>query len=232
MDLPIEIVVAAQNGDARTVFDWLGDPPIAKERINATSPAKMMRTLPHEAEFANNVEMMSVLLQYGADVDPKSSGGTTPLQQACSLKECDDASRLLLAWGAKTEAPRGEEHLVPRGKNPKLARFLQTPLGGRRCEIVDLVDRADLNGMTKIAYQYLPTKNRYAVVLERTNKHMTIKTENLKRRDQTPTDIGICCMLTKNENGQYGYQRCIVAEPEEEGRQLQQVQEARAHNIP
>lgn len=116
----------------------------------------------HEAEFENEVGLMSVLLQLGANVDPRSSSGLTPFFQAC-MNDLEDAARLLLLWGADKdddlEGLNGDLHAESVG-NHKLARLLRTPLGGRRCEIIGLVGRPDLNGMTAVVYQCVGKRGR------------------------------------------------------------------------
>ncbi|EJK51976.1 hypothetical protein THAOC_28798 [Thalassiosira oceanica] len=64
-------------------------------------------------------------------------------------------------------------------------------LGGRRCEIINLSSRPELNGMTCIADQYLPDSDQYRVTLETKSKEvLVLGPDNLKRRDRTPEDCG------------------------------------------
>ena len=68
---------------------------------------------------------------------------------------------------------------------------MESELGGRRCEIVNLSSRPELNGKTCIADEYLPATNQYKVTLETKKKEVLILSpDNLKRRDRTPQDCG------------------------------------------
>ena len=196
---------AGKKGGIHVVLQWLGvdpynleasfDSPPPKERINAVNPDFFNRTLLHEAEFANQAYLMSLLLQLGAYVDPKSSSGQTPLGQALTEGvDCEDAARLLLEWGADIQACFRDDTAVAaaqRAGNSAMANLLQTPLGGRRCEISGLQKRPDLNGLTGVAYKYLPDVDRYAVCIETTKEEFNVKSCNLTRRDRTPADPGV-----------------------------------------
>lgn len=198
--LPMKICFAAGKNDVPKVLEWLYGPSVSPdpfsgatkvppERLNAKNPDKMERTLLHEAEFEGHTGLMSILLQHGAKVDPKSCFGMTPLHQACCYKSLDHAARLLLEWGADISNPELVKQAESSG-NAKLARLLETPLGGRRCQISGLEKRTDLNGLTGIAEKYFPKSDRYAVVVEQTEESFQIRTSNLKRRDRTPDDVG------------------------------------------
>jgi hypothetical protein len=197
-DLPDEITRAAGDNNIQSVLDWLGPPPVPTRRINAKCREHMDRTLLHEALFEGNISLMRLLLQFGANVDPKSTFGRTPFDQACCYPELDEAARLLLTWGAATDRPDeyGKlPHEVARseGCSAKLVGLLQTPLGGRRCEIVGLKSRTDLNGKTCVATRYLRAKDLYVVDLEQqptAEQQAKIKPANLQRRDRTPLDLG------------------------------------------
>jgi hypothetical protein len=184
MDLPMEIGKAAGANNVKVVLDWLGPRPVPVARINAKCRAFMNRTLLHEAEFQNNIGLMRLLLQLGAKVDPKSAFGMTPFQQACHNPELDEVARLLLTWGAATD--KHDEY----ARDAKLVDLLETPLGGRRCEIVGLQSRADLNGKTCVATRYLPKQERYEAHVEETDEQVQIRPANLQRRDRTQLDLG------------------------------------------
>ena len=139
-DLPVEITIASEKNDVEKVLNWLGPDDriskISKRRLNAKNPKKLFRTLLHEAEFECHAGLMYILLQRGADVDPKRSYGTTPLYQACTKKELDPSARLLLECGAEI----GDNFcaLARQAGNQKLAKLMSSPIVGRRCEIVGL----------------------------------------------------------------------------------------------
>jgi len=205
VELPWELHDAAQSGDIWTVLEWLGvdpenveasyDNPPPKEKIDARNPQKLERTLLHEAEFENHTTLMSLLLQLGASVDPRSVYGQTPFGQACVFAyRCEDAARLLLQWGAVVENCIDSRTAVTAAEEAdafELARLLEAPLGGRRCEILGLANRTDLNGLTGVAIEYYSKRDRYAIELESTKEKVLVKPENLKRRDRTPADPGV-----------------------------------------
>ena len=69
MVLPMDIWEAARANDIQKVLNWIGPPPVDKERINARCPENMEGTLVHFAAFNKNSDLLSILLQLGADVD-------------------------------------------------------------------------------------------------------------------------------------------------------------------
>ena len=72
-----------------------------------------------------------------------------------------------------------------------LANLLESKLGGRRCEIVNLSSQPELNSKPCVADEYLLDSNQYKVTLENKSKEvLVLGHENLKRRDRTPQDCG------------------------------------------
>lgn len=193
--LPQNILQAVFRNDNATILEWLGPPPVAPERLNARSSPQSgdCSLLNATVVFDDNQSIMEMLLQLGADVDPKDCFGITPLCHACRILKGDAAARVLLQWGASKDPLNGALDLVQRadefGKK-ELAHLLQTPLGGRRCELVGLDCCKELNGMTVIAGGYDGESDEYIVTLEHTNKDMKVGSIHLKRRDRTPDDPG------------------------------------------
>ena len=82
--------------------------------------------------------------------------------------------------------------------NKKLEKFLNSPLGGRQCELVGLQTRSDLNSSTCVISKYLPDVDTYIVKMEICSLKMEnvsqeaikVKSANLKRRDKTAEDCG------------------------------------------
>jgi hypothetical protein len=68
--LPHDIWEAAYANDIQKVLDWLGPLPVDKERINAREPERMDVTMVHYAVMGKNSDLLCILLQLGADVDP------------------------------------------------------------------------------------------------------------------------------------------------------------------
>jgi hypothetical protein len=216
-DLPEEICCAAGSNNIEEVLNWLGSPPIPHKRINAPNINKMQRTLLHEAEIECRLDLMRLLLQNNANVDPFSSSPQTPFFQACYLKRLTPAALLLLEWGATKEFDKshglytGARHkaldIALEARNKPLVNLLKSPLGGRRCEILGLESRSDLNGRTCVAVRYFKDDDRYAVRIgeyppEDDNNEVyvnkddfkfefvKVKYSNLKRRDRTHIDPG------------------------------------------
>ena len=199
-DLPADIHNAACNGIVDPVLEWLGIDKIHQEnpfhvvppaRINAKCSTFSGRTLLAEAAFSNAQGLIHILLQAGAYVDPVSDFGTTPLQQSCSKAgELEGVARILLQWGADTTRINEEgESLMDLARSTgsrKLAALLEAPLGGRRCEIVNL---PKWNGRTVVATKYVPAPvDKYVVQVELTGEKFKARPEHLKRRDKTPKD--------------------------------------------
>jgi hypothetical protein len=216
-DLPVEICYAAASNNIEEVLNWLGDPPIPYKRINAQNINKMQRTLLHEAEYECRLDLMRLLLQNNANVDPFSSTPQTPLFQACHFKRLHPAALLLFEWGAAKEFDKfsnGNHHkalnIALESRNKSLVNLLKSPLGDRRCEIFGLESRSDLNGRTCVAVRYFKDDDRYAVRIgeyppEDDNNEVyvnkddkdsfkfefvKVKYSNLKRRDRTHIDPG------------------------------------------
>jgi len=196
--IPGEVYDAAgfEYDDISKVLDWLGPAPIPKDRINAKNPDHMDNTLLHVTAktFEEDVGIMGFLLQNGADVNAQNCVGATAFETVAFRFEFDAQARLLLEWGARKESNLIDLPQATReGGNSALAHLIQTPLGGRRCEIMGLSKRSDLNGTTGIAGKYIAEKDRYVVMVEgKTNKEsVLVKTSNLKRRDRTADDCGV-----------------------------------------
>ncbi|EJK74853.1 hypothetical protein THAOC_03446 [Thalassiosira oceanica] len=200
--MPDYIIMAIRKGDIKSVLRWINSNR-AEDRANATAGAEIMgMSVFMLASVYNNSTLMTLLLQLGANVDGRSSSGAT----AIGLMSCDYAFqcgddvgstvRLLLSWGASFFTDRGgsrEEcsNMARRNGLHHLADLMVSELGGRRCEIINLSSRPELNGMTCVADQYLPDSDQYRVTLETKSKEvLVLGPDNLKRRDRTPEDCG------------------------------------------
>jgi hypothetical protein len=141
-----------------------------------------------------NSDLLSILLQLGADVDPVSANGVTPLS-VCYEPEDYEQARLLLEWGAEiSNCPMiSKDEFIKEALasgNIKLANLMKSEFGGRRCEITNLPNRPDLIGKACVVEKYLPAKGRYKVIFETSKEVGLVGPENLKRRDRTPDDCG------------------------------------------
>ncbi|EJK69757.1 hypothetical protein THAOC_08951 [Thalassiosira oceanica] len=175
----------------------------AEDRANARS-----RETDHDlsalqlAAMVNQPALVTrLLLQLGADIDYRNSEGYTAIglvlhSPIASVGGINKVVRLLLSWGASffSEGECSKRNCVDvarNGNNPEIADLLESELGGRRCEIVNLSPRPDLNGKTCVADVYLPVSNQYRVTLETKSKEaLILDPDNLRRRDRTPQDCG------------------------------------------
>ena len=148
----------------------------------------------------NQIALVSLLMQLGANVDTRNNTGRTVISGMLTPERLASVSgemvMLFLSWGAaffpdrdcsrKTCISRARKY----GKH-ELANVLKSELGGRRCEIIHLSSRSDLNGKTCVAGEFLPKSNQYKVTLETRSKEvLVLGPDNLKRRDRTPQDCG------------------------------------------
>ena len=102
IELPEHIFNAVKNNDIKIVVDWLGS-PIDKKRLNARDTDHLNCTLVHLAVMNKNSNLLSILLQYGADVNALDSKGWNPLLIATQIGL--DGAKILLEWGAEIFLP-------------------------------------------------------------------------------------------------------------------------------
>ena len=200
LTLPDYIAKPIRKGDIKTVLKWI-NANRTEDRVNAVTSAEWMNSpLLLTVCVYNYLSLMTLLLQLGADVDGKNCVGNTALSFMFDSDLASDVSsewiaRLLLSWGATFfpgDSSR-EDCISIAEKNglQELANLLKSELGGRRCEIVNLASRPELNGKTCVVDEYLPDSDRYRVALETKSKEVLILSpENLNRRDRTPQDCG------------------------------------------
>ena len=208
VEMPDYIFRAIGNGDVKGALKWI-NANRAEDRVNAISSAEGM-SLPAliGASMSGHLELMTILLQLGANVNTRGSKGFTAIHVLFShsvgflsgnLSSRIKHIKLLLSWGATffPEAHRlgsSREACISKARKyarHDLANLLESELGGRRCEIGNLSSRPELNGKTCVADEYLPDSNQYKVTLEnKTKEVLVLGPENLKRRDRTPQDCG------------------------------------------
>ena len=200
--MPDYVQKALLKGDIRSVLRWI-NADRTEDRVNATCKESDLSVLQHAA-MGTQSAMVTLLLQLGADVDQRDSAGYTaiclvlgrPPEVAYAEGDTNEVTRLLLSWGASffSEGMSSKQKCVYGARKlnrRELADLIESELGGRRCEIVDLSPRPELNGKTCVADEYLPGINQYRVTLETKSKEVLIlDPENLKRRDRTPRDCG------------------------------------------
>ena len=192
--LPMDISKAARENNIQKVLDWLGPPPVDKQRVNARCPDHLDFTLMFAAVLRCHSALLSILLQLGADVDSVCAVGGTPFG-ACFRPEFYAQARVLLEWGSEisnNSVISKDEFITKalRNGNSSLVNLLKSEFGGRRCEIISLPNHPDLIGKTCVVEKYLPDKERYKVIFEVSEEVGLVGPQNLKRRDRTPDDCG------------------------------------------
>ena len=194
--MPDYIFKAIQRDDIKSVLKWT-NANWREDRVNAISSTEMMSTDALSiASMNDHLTLMTLLLQLGANVDFRGSSGSAAIHFVFNDAAMAESVRLLLSWGSSFFPMKGcsrEECIcIARRKGQhELANLLKSELGGRRCEIVNLTSRPELNGKTCIADEYMPDGNQYKVTLEMKSKEVVVLgPDNLKRRDRTPQDCG------------------------------------------
>ncbi|EJK46060.1 hypothetical protein THAOC_35295 [Thalassiosira oceanica] len=182
------VTVLDDNNDKQAVMMWMG-------------MSELM-----VANMAGNLTLMSLLLQLGANVDLRAiqratAIGTMFTHEALMMSGCiKKRVRLLLSWGSSfishhEDSGCSRENYTSFARacgQHELANLLKSNLGGRRCEVVNISSRPELNGKTCVADEYLPASNQYKVTLEKkkSKQVLVLGLDNLKRRDRTPQDYG------------------------------------------
>jgi hypothetical protein len=213
VELPEELRTYVGYNDISSILNWVGL-PADERRLEAGHPVLSQQTMLHIAAMLGQTRVMSVLLQLGANVNALDLAENTPFHFACMKvprEHCFfpsnslDTCKLLLEWGAevpnKSDIVRLLSKYATEDKNDDdedsfyegyqdIINLLCTELGGRRCEIVNMQNRTDLNGKTCLVDHYSRESGRYKVILESTKEVFSMRPKNLMRRDRTPTDCG------------------------------------------
>jgi len=192
VNLPTEVLEAvSEHGDIQEVLDWLGPPPIDPKRVNAKCPSLLNMTLMHIAMMAGNSGLLSILLQYGANVNTVDAKGDTLCNPS---PQHNPQIRLLLEWGIEFPTHKGGREAMSQKAyiqgNIILSKLLLHEFGGRRCEIINLEKNPKFNGKVCVVEKWLPKKLKYKIILEESGDAGLVGHGNLKRRDRTPTDCG------------------------------------------
>ncbi|EJK58393.1 hypothetical protein THAOC_21484, partial [Thalassiosira oceanica] len=194
---PDYIVRALGRGDIKPVLRWI-NANHTEDRVNAISCEASIPPLSLTSMY-NHLTLMVLLLQLGANVDARDVSGNTAISYAMvNIKKENGIKmvRVLLSWGASffPGDDHSREECIRKARicgRLELASLLESELGGRRCEIINLSSQPELNGKTCVADEYLPDSNQYKVTLETKSKEvLVLGPDNLKRRDRTPQDCG------------------------------------------
>ena len=199
MEMPKFIFDAVKNNNMKRVIKWLGS-PVDKKRLNA-------RDLVQLASLYNS-DLLSILLQYGADVNALNAMGCNTLFVVAT--ECSgEKIKILLEWGAEIALPRDVLHtlkkrigsdittrnafaqyLIIKFGNNKFANLVSSEFGGRRCEVINLPNHPQFSGKTCVVEKYITKKDKYKIIFEGSGNAALVGPNNLKRRDRTPLDCG------------------------------------------
>ena len=203
VELPKYIHEGMLNNNIKRLLKWLGS-PVDKKRLNARYPDYLNYTLVHLAIHIDNSDLLSILLQYGADVNAVDAKGFKPLMSATKFSL--EQAKILLEWGAEISFPRNmlqpvqeknesDKELFIRmangalGEN-KLTKLISSEFGGRRCEVINLPNHPHLNGKACVVEKYIAKKDKYKIIFEGSGNAALVGPNNLKRRDRTPFDCG------------------------------------------
>ena len=203
MELPKYIYDAIYDMKTKRVMKWLGS-PVDKKRLSARHLGHMNSTLAHLAVYTKNSGLLSILLQYGADVNALDCNGWNPF--CVATKAGEGLAKILLEWGAEISLPwdavvsvrnkcdelSHRDALIETIKewNIKFANLISSELGGRRCEVINLPNHPHLNGKTCVVEKYITKKEKYKIIFEGSGNAALVGPNNLKRRDRTPLDCG------------------------------------------
>jgi len=205
MDIPKYIYDAVKTDDIKSVMDWLGS-PVDKKRLDAREPDHLNATLLHLSLATDpvNSDLLSILLQYGADVNALDANGVNSLSMIITEDGLEQA-KILLEWGVEISLPRSFSHLkekigissnrgafseITKAYLPKLGNLVSSEFGGRRCEVINLPNHPQLNGKTCVVEKYIAKKDKYKIIFEGSGNAALVGPNNLKRRDRTPLDCG------------------------------------------
>ena len=184
---------------------WLGS-PIDKKKLNARYLGHLNSTLVHLAVYNANSDLLSMLLQYGADVNALDANGWNPLLISAQFNF--EQAKILLEWGAETALPRDDFHAVQARRalrsnrdafiqfflmseeTRKIANLVSSEFGGRRCEVMNLPNHPQLNGKTCVVEKFITKKDKYKIIFEGSGNAALVGPNNLKRRDRIPLDCG------------------------------------------
>jgi len=210
LEIPDYIFKALKKNNIKRVMKWLGS-PIDQNKLSARYPGHVNSTLVHLAVHTANSDLLSILLQYGADVNTLDANGWNPI--ICVNTKMKNSgvgleqAKILLEWGVEISLPRKFLHtqanigLSGRNReafmlsildygNTKLANLISSEFGGRRCEVINLPNHPQLNGKACVVEKYIAKKDKYKIIFEGSGNAALVGPNNLKRRDRTPLDCG------------------------------------------
>jgi len=202
IELPKYIFDAVDTNNIKLIMKWLGS-PVDKKRLSARYPDHLYSSLTHLASNRGNSDLLSILLQYGADVNALNAKGWNLLMLA--TVDGFELAKIVLEWGAEMSLPRSFSHLQEKiglsnrdafiqacilSGNNKMANLVSSEFGGRRCEVINLPNHPQLNGKTCVVEKYITKKDKYKIIFEGSGNAALVGPNNLKRHDRTPLDCG------------------------------------------
>ena len=201
IELPEYIFKAMKTNDNKRIMRWLGS-PVDMKKLSARYPEFLNSTLVHIAVYSKNSDLLSILLQYGADINALDAKGWSPL--FITSQNTVDLAKILLEWGVEISLPRPVSQVqkecgltnnrkefaetMKKDGNIKLANLISSEFGGRRCEVINLPNHPQLNGKACVVEKYIMKKDKYKIIFEGLGNVALVGPNNLKRRDRTPLD--------------------------------------------
>jgi len=206
MELPKYISDAVRNNNIKRIIKWLGS-PVDKNKLSSRYPDHLNSTLVHLAIYTNQSDLLSILLQHGADVNAADAKGSNALMMSTIDEDSFELTKILLEWGAEISMPHDIIHTVQKehglssvrevfiymtkeSGNDKVANLVSSEFGGRRCEVINLPNHPQLNGEACVVEKYITKKDKYKIIFEGSGNAALVGPNNLKRRDRTPLDCG------------------------------------------
>ena len=202
IELPKYIYDAVKTNNVKRIMKWLGS-PVDKSRLNARCQGHLNATLVHAAICTTKTDLLSILLQYGADINAVDAKGFKPLILAAKFSF--EHAKILLEWGVEIVLPLCVSNVQDKPTqsnkdafiqstiefgNDKLANLVSSEFGGRRCEVINLPNHPQLNGKACVVEKYITKKDKYKIIFEGSGNAALVGPKNLKRRDRTPLDCG------------------------------------------
>ncbi|EJK45029.1 hypothetical protein THAOC_36384 [Thalassiosira oceanica] len=116
---------------------WIGPFPVPKKRINATNSAAMRTSILALATMYGKLELATMALQCGADINQLDAHGGCALEEKCMMPEADrdiQLIKLLKEWGGEiignSAKKRREISLMDEKNRDAIGEFLPKMMDG------------------------------------------------------------------------------------------------------
>ena len=136
IEIPKEIAKAVMENNIKSVVDWLGS-PVDKNRLYARGSGCLNATLVHLAVHTDNPDLLSILLQCGADVNALDANGYTPL--IIATEAYVEKAKILLEWGAEISLPHFVLHAQEEAKLSNREAFVNAMIDDKNTKLMNLI---------------------------------------------------------------------------------------------